>query len=126
MRPWFSATYPQGGGPYNHGVSHMAFGPDGLLYVNSGARTDGGESGQPPKYYPGGETDLTACLWRLDPKAAEPKIEVIARGLRNAFGFAWDDQGRLFSVSNGPDANEPEEMDFIEAGKHYGFPLPVR
>ena len=122
LRPWFRTSYPYGGGPYNHGVSHLAFGPDGLLYVNSGARTDGGESGKLPKYHPGGETDITACLWRLDPKAAQPKIEVIARGLRNAYGFAWDDRGRLFSVSNGPDANQPEEMDFIEPGKHYGFP----
>jgi glucose/arabinose dehydrogenase len=100
----------------------MAFGPDGMLYVNSGARTDGGEIGKPPKYYPGGEVDLTACLWRLDPKAETPKIEVIARGIRNAYGFAWDDQARLFAVSNGPDASEPEEMDFIEPGRHYGFP----
>ena len=122
LRPWFGTTYPYGGGPYNHGASQLALGPDGLLYVNSGARTDGGESGRLPKYFPGGETDLTACLWRLDPKAKEPKIEVIARGLRNAFGFAWDGRGRLFSVSNGPDAHQPEEMDFIETGRHYGFP----
>jgi len=122
LRPWFSTSYPQGGGPFNHGVSHMAFGPDGLLYVNSGARTDGGELGKLPKYHPGGEVDVTACLWRLDPKSEEPKIEVIARGLRNAYGFAWDDKDRLFSVSNGPDAHYPEEMDHIEVGKHYGFP----
>lgn len=122
MKPWFSTTYPFGGGPYNHGLSHMAFGPDGLLYLNSGARTDGGEVGKLPKYYDGAEVDITACLWRMDPKADQPKIEVIARGIRNAYGFAWDDKGRFFTVSNGPDANEPEEMDFIETGKHYGFP----
>jgi len=28
----------------------------------------------------------------------------------------------LFSASNGPDANVPEELDFVERGKHYGFP----
>ena len=119
---WFNTTYPQGGGAFNHGVSHMAFGPDGLLYLNSGARTDSGEFGNPPKYYSGGETPITACLWRMDPKAAKPEIEVIARGIRNAYGFAWDDHSRLFTVSNGPEANEPEEMDFIEQGNHYGFP----
>ena len=26
-------------------------------------------------------------------------------------------------MSNGPDYNAPEEMDFIEPGKHYGFPF---
>ncbi|MBC8097357.1 MAG: PQQ-dependent sugar dehydrogenase, partial [Akkermansiaceae bacterium] len=121
-RRWFSTKYPFSGGPYNHGVSHMAFGPDGMLYINSGARTDGGELGKPPKFHPGGETDITACIWRMDPKAERPEIEVFARGLRNAYGFAWDDQKRLFAVSNGPDANPCEEMDFIQPGKHYGFP----
>ena len=122
LTPWYETSYPYGGGPYNHGVSHIAFGPDGLLYLNSGARTDGGEPGKPPKYFSGAETDITACLWRMDPKAAEPKIEVIARGIRNAFGFAWDQEAKLFTASNGPDKDQPEEMDFIETGRHYGFP----
>ncbi len=119
---WFRTEYPFGVGPYNHGVSHMAFGPDGKLYVNSGSRTDGGEAGKNDNFYKGGEVDITACLWRLDPSATEPKIEVLARGIRNAYGFAWDENGQLFSVTNGPDAHAPEEMDAIEPGAHYGFP----
>jgi glucose/arabinose dehydrogenase len=122
LRPWFRTTYPYGVGPYNHGVSHLAFGPDGLLYVNSGARTDGGEPGNDPQRFAGGEVETTACLWRFDPRAAEPKIEVYARGIRNAYGFAWDDAGNLFTFSNGPDYSAPEEMDFIQQGRHYGFP----
>ena len=116
---WFRTTYPHGGG-FNHGVSHIAFGPDGLLYLSSGSRTDGGE--QPANRSPAGEHDLTATLWRMDPAATQPKIEVLARGLRNPYGFAWDRAGNLFSVTNGPDANAPEEMDHILPGKHYGFP----
>lgn len=122
-QPWFNTSYPYGIGPFNHGVSHLAFGPDGLLYVNSGSRTDGGEPGKDARFSKAGETEITACLWRLDPRAAEPKIEVLARGIRNAYGFAWDGAGRLFSVTNGPDADAPEEMDFIEPGRHYGFPF---
>jgi mono/diheme cytochrome c family protein len=122
LQPWFRTTSPYGIGPYNHGVSHMAFGPDGMLYVNSGSRTDGGEEGNDPKRFKEGEVDITACLWRLDPRATQPKIEVLARGIRNAYGFAWDDAGNLFTFSNGPDANAPEEMDFIQPGRHYGFP----
>jgi glucose/arabinose dehydrogenase len=58
----------------------------------------------------------------MDPKAATPSITILGRGLRNPYGFAWDPAGRLFTVSNGPDANAPEEMDCVEPGKHYGFP----
>ena len=123
LQPWFRTTYPYGIGPYNHGVSHLGFGPDGLLYVNSGSRTDGGEPGNDPQRFQGGEVETTACLWRFNPRDAEPKIEVYARGIRNAYGFAWDDQGNLFTFSNGPDYNAPEEMDFIQQGRHYGFPF---
>lgn len=121
--PWFRTRYPYGIGPYNHGVSHLAFGPDGMLYVNSGSRTDGGERGENPRFYKDGEVEITACLWRLDPRAEKPKIEVYARGIRNAYGFDWDAEGRLFTISNGPDANTPEEMDFVQPGRHYGFPF---
>ena len=122
MLPWFHTTYPYGVGPYNHGVSHLAFGPDGMLYVNSGSRTDGGEPGNDPQRYQGGEVETTACLWRLDPTREHPQLEVYARGIRNAYGFAWDDAGNLFTFANGPDYNAPEEMDFIKPHRHYGFP----
>jgi len=123
MLPWFRTHYPYGVGPYNHGVSHLAFGPDGMLYVNSGSRTDGGEPGNDPQRSQGGEVEITACLWRFDPRAEQPKIEVYARGIRNAYGFAWDDAGDLFTFANGPDYNAPEEMDFVQQGRHYGFPF---
>jgi len=47
---------------------------------------------------------------------------MFARGIRNAWSFAWNSRGELFSVSNGPDADMPEELDLVERGKHYGFP----
>ncbi len=123
-KPWFRTGYPYGIGPYNHGVSQISMGPDGKLYVASGSRTDGGEAGTDPRLGKMGETDLTACLWRLDPDAKEPSIEIVARGIRNAWSFAWDGSGNLFTVANGPDAHACEEMDWIrpELKEHHGFP----
>lgn len=122
VKPWLKAAYPYGVGPYNHGVGHIAEGPDGMLYVTSGSRTDGGEPGTDPNLWKGGETPLTAGIWRLDPKSESPEIEMFARGIRNAWSFAWNDKKELFSASNGPDADMAEEMDFVQQGKHYGFP----
>ena len=127
FKAWLRTSYPWGNSYYNHGVGNIAQGPDGLMYVSSGARTDGGEvdggifKGE-TIYWKGGETDYTAAIWRIDPNVDVPKLEVFARGIRNAWSFAWNDRGELFSVSNGPDADMPEEMDFVERGKHYGFP----
>ena len=69
-----------------------------------------------------GETPITACIWRLDPRAAKPEIEIYARGLRNAYGFCWDARGRMIATDNGPNENAPEELNLVEHGKHYGFP----
>ena len=127
FKAWFRTSYPWGNSYYNHGVSHIAEGPDGMLYVSSGARTDGGEIdggavGRSSIYWKGGETDYTAGIWQLDPNQNSPELTMFARGIRNAWTFAWNDRGEFFSAANGPDADQPEELDFVERGKHYGFP----
>lgn len=120
--PWLRTSYPFGVGPYNHGASHIEQGPDGFLYVSNGARTDGNEAGLSDLYHKGGEVPLTAALWRLDPEASTPTVEIFARGLRNTYHFTWDHAGRLLGVENGPDADAPEELNVLTAGGHYGFP----
>ena len=121
-KPWFQTSYPWGIGPFNHGVGNIALGPDGNLYVASGSRTDGNEPGENPRYWKGGEHELTACIWRLNPAMEPPALEIYARGLRNPYGFCWNDRGEMVATDNGPDADAPEELNVIERGRHYGFP----
>jgi len=121
-KPWFQTNYP-GAPAYIHAVEHIAFGPDGMLYIGNGARTDGGQhGGDTNTYYGKGETPITACMWRVDPQAEKPTLEIFARGIRNAYGFCWNDKGEMFATENGPDADAPEELNLVEQGKHYGFP----
>lgn len=122
LAPYLRVSYPWGIGPFNHGVSHIAQGPDGFLYVASGSRTDGNEEGTDARYFKGGEVETTACIWRLPPDGATAP-EIFARGLRNPFGFCWNDRGEMFATENGPDADKPEELNVIVRGKHYGFPF---
>src|SRR5262249_834997 len=69
-----------------------------------------------------GETPLTACMWRFNPKTENPELEIFARGLRNTYGFCWNDKGEMFGTENGPNADAPEELNLIEKDKHYCFP----
>jgi hypothetical protein len=121
-KPWFRITIPFGINTFNHGVSHIAQGPDGMIYVSSGSRTDHGEPGNEPNKSTEGEDRYTSCIWRFDPKSEHPTLEIYADGLRNPFGFCWDDHGQMFATENGPNADPPEELNRIEQGKDYGFP----
>ena len=120
-KPWFWTNYP-GSPAYIHAAENIAFGPDGFLYVGNGARTDAGQTGTDQTWYGGGETPITACIWRLDATLENPPLEVFARGIRNAYGFCWDDKGEMLATENGPDADPPDELNLIERGRHYGFP----
>lgn len=133
---WTRFDYPYGVGGFNHGACRIAQGPDGMIYLGSGSRTDHGEAGdqpgisrvgeRPDPEVPGGPGmpagEFTACILRFDPRRGQQTPEVYSRGNRNPFGFDWDDRGRLIDAENGPMADHPEELNFIRPGKHYGFP----
>src|SRR5436190_5916741 len=133
---WTRFDYPYGVGGFNHGACRIAQGPDGKIYLGSGSRTDHGEAGDeanisrlgegPHPDVPGGPGfaggDFTACILRFDPAKGQQVPEVFSRGNRNPFGFDWDHKGRLIDAENGPMADHPEELNYIQQGKHYGFP----
>ncbi len=120
-KSWFQTNYP-GSPEFMHGVENIQFGPDGFLYVGNGARTDANQPKGGTNYYQGGETPVTSSMWRIDPNAKNLHFEIYARGLRNPYGFCWNDQGEMFATDHGPDADAADELNHVEAGKHYGFP----
>jgi glucose/arabinose dehydrogenase len=133
---WTRFQHPYGVGGFNHGACRIAQGPDGMIYLGSGSRTDHGEAGDEPGIgrrgeapdpnVPGGPGfaggDFTASILRFDPQKGQQVPEVFSRGNRNPFGFDWDDRGRLIDAEHGPMADHPEEINHIQKGKHYGFP----
>src|SRR5262249_3394421 len=129
-RLWTRFAHPYGIGGFNHGAGRVAQGPDGLVYLGSGSRTDHGEAGDEPGVSKLGEAPhpdvpggaYTACILRFDPEKVQQIPEVSSRGNRNPFGFDWDDKGRLIANQHGPMADHPEELNHIQKGRHYGFP----
>jgi hypothetical protein len=133
---WTRFDYPYGIGGFNHGACRIAQGPDGLIYLGSGSRTDHGETGDDANLSRLGEAphpdvpafpgaaggEFTAAILRFDPAKGQQLPEVYSRGNRNPFGFDWDDRGRLLDAENGPMADHAEELNWIRPGKHYGFP----
>src|SRR5581483_2819284 len=121
------------GGQEDHRYNGIVTSPDGKwVFVNAGARTDHGEVESNQGAFPGvREVALTAAILRIPADAHEvvlPADEnalapyILARGLRNAYDPEFAPNGELFVGDNGPDADYSDELDWIRAGKHYGFP----
>jgi glucose/arabinose dehydrogenase len=121
----------------NHNGGHLAFGPDGFLYVGLG---DGGAAGDQFGNGQNGQTLLGALL-RLAVDGVEPygvpdsnpfvgrpgwRSELWAIGLRNPWRFSFDRQtGDLYIGDVGQ--NRYEEVDFQPAGaaggQNFGWPI---
>ncbi len=134
LRIWVSEPDPFG----NHNGGHIAFGPDGFLYItlgDSGAADDPLVSGQNP-------SDWWASILRIDvdhpsggkaygipadnPRLRDPAKfgrwapEVYAIGLRNVWKFSFDrEKGTLWAGDVGQ--NLWEEIDIIVNGGNYGW-----
>ena len=101
-----------------HQPNGLVFGPDGLLYLAIGARTDHGEKlwDEPAGFVYSRE----AGILRIWPDLGY--VEPYVHGLRNPYDLDFDTLDRLWTDDNGPDFGLPDRVILVEKGAHYGFP----
>ena len=107
----------------------IAIAPDGTLFVTIGDRSD-----SPPwDVAQRMDTDLGKII-HITPDGApapdnpflgKPGVlpEIWATGLRSEEGLAFDPRGRLWETEHGPRGGD--ELNIIEKGKNYGWPVIV-
>jgi glucose/arabinose dehydrogenase len=118
----------------NHNGGHIAFGPDGYLYIATG---DGGSSGDPQNNAQNTQNLLGAIL-RIDVDNAqdglnyaipagnpfagttEGRDEIFAWGLRNPWRFSFDTQNETLWAGD-VGQNAWEVIHIIENGLNYGW-----
>ncbi|GAB2962785.1 PQQ-dependent sugar dehydrogenase [Hymenobacter coalescens] len=110
-----------------HYGSRLAFGPDGLLYVSLGERSDleirpqaqqlDSHMGKTLRLTPDGQPAPGNPL--IGQVGALPEIWTV--GQRNVQSLAFDASGQLWSVDMGPQGGD--ELNRLEGGKNYGWPL---
>jgi len=130
-----SEPYPLSGTPFDHRFGGIAVSSDGkTVYVSSGSRTDHGEvEDNSFNFQDTREVGLTAKIFQIpadsedltlanDEEALKAQGLIFAWGTRNAYDMAFAPNGDLFAIDNGPDADFPDELNWLREGNHYGFP----
>jgi glucose/arabinose dehydrogenase len=117
--------------PTYHGTLHygsrLAFGPDGMLYITTGERSDA-----PMRKYAQQLDSHLGKILRVNPDGSAPKDnpffgkdgaqpQTWTLGHRNVQAAAFDSQGRLWVVEHGTRGGD--ELNLIEKGKNYGWPV---
>ncbi len=130
-----TAPYEKSSTQFDHLCNGIAMSPDGkYLYMNSGSRTDHGEVQDAKGAFPNSrEVPLTSAIFRIptdadnqvlpnDEAQLKSKGYLFVDGTRNSYDLAFAPNGDLFAGDNGPDADYPDELNWLQEGRHYGFP----
>ncbi len=104
---------PTGG---NHFTRTLGFGPDGRLYVSMGSTCNVCVESD-PRY---------ASIYSFKKDGSD--FLQVAKGLRNSVFFAWNQKdGKMWATEMGRDLLgdnlPPDEINIIEEGKNYGWPI---
>jgi glucose/arabinose dehydrogenase len=110
-----------------HYGSRLAFGPDSMLYITLGERSD--KQVRPQAQQLGSHMGK---IIRISPDGSVPKDnpfvgqsgalpEIWSLGHRNVQAAAFDPEGRLWDIEHG--ANGGDELNRVEKGKNYGWPV---
>jgi hypothetical protein len=130
--------YPRGNATFDHSYSGLTISPDGqYLFFSSGSRSDHGEI-EPHNMATGApmgtlrEAPLSSAIFRVptatvstlpnDEAMLKARGFLFADGTRNTFDMAFNADGDLIGPDNGPDIDFPDEINWLQEGKHYGFP----
>jgi len=130
-----TVPYEKSNTQFDHTFNGIVISPDGkYLYMNSGSRTDHGEVEDAKGAFPNTrEIPLTSAIFRVptdvdnqvlpkDEAELKSKGYLFADGTRNTYDLAFGPNGDLFGADNSPDADYPDELNWLQEGHHYGFP----
>lgn len=129
--------YPSSGTLYDHAFAGVCLSRNkDTLFVSSGSRTDHGEVKNSGPYTGLREVPLTAKIFAFPVHVSDVVLKndmeyiqssgfLYADGTRNEFDMAINGLGHLIGLENSGDRDDPEELNWLRKGGHYGFPWRI-